>query len=75
MHFRKRYVAFLNELSRLAKTHDELTDTDVRERLHEAINYHFVWNKPMGVPDAARRILRRFPRFVRRGGAREKARS
>ncbi len=45
--FRKRYVAFLNELSKLAKTHDELTDTDVRERLHEVINYHFVWGKPM----------------------------
>ena len=47
MEFRKRYVAFLNELSKLAKTHDELTDTDVRERLHEVINYHFVWDKPM----------------------------
>ena len=45
--FRKRYVAFLNELSKLAKTHDELTDTDVRERLHEVINYHFIWGKPM----------------------------
>jgi hypothetical protein len=29
--FRERYVEFLNELSKLAKTHDELTDTDVRE--------------------------------------------
>ena len=47
MEFRKRYVAFLNELSELAKTHDELTDNDVRERLHEVINYHFVWDKPM----------------------------
>ena len=45
--FRKRYIAFLNDLSRLAKRHDELTDTDVRERLHEVINYHFVWGKPM----------------------------
>ncbi len=45
--FRKRYVEFLNELSKLAKAHDELTDTDVRERLHEVINYHFVWGKPM----------------------------
>ena len=33
--FRKRYVAFLDELSKLAKKHDELTDTDVRERLPE----------------------------------------
>jgi len=47
MDFRKRYVAFLHDLSKLAKTHDELTDTDVRERLHEVINYHFVWDKPM----------------------------
>ena len=45
--FRKRYIAFLNELSRLAKAHDELTDTDVRERLYEVINYHFVWGKAM----------------------------
>jgi hypothetical protein len=45
--FRKRYVAFLNELSKLAKLHDELTDTDVRERLHEVLSYHFVWDKPM----------------------------
>ncbi len=45
--FRKRYIAFLNELSKLARKHDELTDTEVRERLHEVINYHFVWSKPM----------------------------
>jgi hypothetical protein len=45
--FRKRYLAFLNELSSLAREHDELTDTDVRERLHEVIHYHFVWAKPM----------------------------
>ena len=45
--FQKRYVAFLNELSKLAKRHDELTDTDVRERMHEVINYHFTWGKPM----------------------------
>jgi hypothetical protein len=45
MSFRKRYVAFLAELEKIAKTHDELTDTDVRERLHSVINYYFVWNK------------------------------
>jgi hypothetical protein len=45
--FHKRYVSFLNELSKLAKKYDELSDTDVRERLHEVINYYFVWGKPM----------------------------
>jgi hypothetical protein len=45
--FRKRYVAFLNELSALAREHDELTDTDVRERLFEVLNWYFVWDKPV----------------------------
>jgi hypothetical protein len=47
MDFRKRYVDFLNELSKLSRKHGELTDTDVRERLNEVLNYHFVWGKPM----------------------------
>jgi hypothetical protein len=45
--FLKRYCQFLNELEQISKEHDELTDTDVRERLHEVINYYFIWEKPL----------------------------
>lgn len=45
MSFNKRYVAFLSQLEEIADGHDELTDTDVRERLHEVLNYYFVWGK------------------------------
>jgi hypothetical protein len=47
MVFRKRYIAYLNELAKLSRKHDELTDTDVRERLHEVINWCFIWGKPL----------------------------
>ena len=43
MDFLERYIQFLNELEEINLNHDELTDTDVRERLHEVINYYFVW--------------------------------
>ena len=45
--FRKRYVAYLNRLQAIARKHDELTDTDVRERLHEVIDYFVIWGKPL----------------------------
>jgi len=47
MDFRTRYIAFLDQLRTLAKSHDDLTDTDVRERLHQVINYFFIWGKPL----------------------------
>lgn len=47
MDFRKRYIGYLNELAKLSRKHDELTDTDVRERLHEVINWFFIWGKPI----------------------------
>ena len=47
MDFRKRYVGYLEQLAKIVRKHDELTDTDVRERLRDVINYHFVWGKPM----------------------------
>lgn len=65
MGFRERYVAYLNQLQSLARKHDEVTDTEVRERLHEVINYFFIWDKPLtGFPkrfamtsDSANRAL------------------
>lgn len=44
MTFKERYTLFLNQLEKIAQEHDELTDTDVRERLHEVINYYFIWD-------------------------------
>jgi hypothetical protein len=49
MIFLERYIQFLNELESISHNHDELTDTDVRERLREMINYYFVWGNPVGV--------------------------
>ena len=47
MDFDSVYTAFLNALEHIAEEHDELTDTDVRERLREVINYYFVWANPV----------------------------
>jgi len=47
MEFRKRYRAFLDGMRALSKQHDDLTDTEVRERLHEVVNYYFICGKPM----------------------------
>jgi hypothetical protein len=47
MSFLNRYKQFLTELEQIAEEHDELTDTDVRERLHEVINYYFIWGNPI----------------------------
>ncbi len=44
MKFVERYVQFLNELEEINQNHNELTDTDVRERLREVINYYFTWD-------------------------------
>jgi hypothetical protein len=55
MTFLKRYCQFLDELEKISEEHDELTDTDVRERLHEVINYYFIWEKPMA-PDFPKRF-------------------
>lgn len=43
MDFESIYAEFLNELEAIAADHHELTDTTVRERLREVINYYFVW--------------------------------
>lgn len=47
MDFDSIYTDYLNELEHIAAIHDELTDTDVRERLREVINYYFVWANPL----------------------------
>jgi hypothetical protein len=47
MTFIGRYIQFLTELEQIDRQHEGLTDTDVRERLHEVINYYFVWGKPI----------------------------
>ncbi len=44
MDFEAVYADFLNALESIAEQYDELTDTDVRERLREVIEYYFVWN-------------------------------
>lgn len=43
MDFESVYAEYLNALEAIAEHHHELTDTDVRERLREVINYYFVW--------------------------------
>lgn len=47
MEFLQHYQEFLNRLETISEKHDELTDTDVRERLHEVINWYFVWGNPL----------------------------
>ena len=42
----KTIAAFYQQLEDLTQEHEELSDTDVREALHETINYYFVWGKP-----------------------------
>lgn len=41
MKFLERYIQFLNELEKIDENYEGLTDTDVRERLREVINYYF----------------------------------
>lgn len=49
MSFLTRYTQFLTELEQIAEEHDELTDTDVRERLRAVINYYFVWQNSIEI--------------------------
>lgn len=42
---KSRVAEFYNELEPLSDEHIELTDTDVREAIHLALNYYFVWGK------------------------------
>lgn len=36
-------VALLEELERISHEHEEVTDTDVRESMHLALTWYFVW--------------------------------
>ncbi|NBI56419.1 hypothetical protein [Photobacterium alginatilyticum] len=45
MNFRAIYEKYLNTLENISNDHEETTDTDVRERLHEVINWYFIWGK------------------------------
>ena len=47
MKFLERYIQFLNEMESIEQNHEGVTDTDVRERLREIINYYFVWQNPI----------------------------
>lgn len=47
MSFLSQYKNFLNTLENISVDHDELTDTDVRERLHEVLNWYFIWDNPL----------------------------
>lgn len=38
-------VALLEEPERISHEHEELTDTDVRESMHLALNWYFVWGQ------------------------------
>lgn len=38
-------VELLEELERVARLHEEVTDTDVREALHAALTRGFVWGR------------------------------
>lgn len=38
---------FYRRLADISGEHEELTDTDVREHLHEALNHYFVWGNPI----------------------------
>jgi hypothetical protein len=40
---REAVKKFYTELEELSQTHEELTDTDVREAIHDALNFFFVW--------------------------------
>lgn len=53
MNFRGIYEKYLNTLENISDAHEEVTDTDVRERLHEVINWYFIWGKPVdsGFPE------------------------
>jgi hypothetical protein len=47
MSFLDCYKQFLSELEQISDEHDEVTDTDVRQRLRAVINYYFVWGLPI----------------------------
>ncbi len=47
MSFLVAFEKYLNQLEDIADENDELTDTDVRERLHEVINWYFIWGHPI----------------------------
>jgi hypothetical protein len=47
MSFLTTFEKYLNQLEDIADEHDELTDTDVRERLYEVINWYFIWGHPI----------------------------
>jgi hypothetical protein len=53
MKFIERYIQFLTELEQIDQNHEGLTDTDVRERMGEVINYYFIWGNPI-TPDIPR---------------------
>jgi hypothetical protein len=38
-------VALFERLEEIAAEHDEVTDTDVREAMHLALNWYFIWAK------------------------------
>ncbi|MFZ5476467.1 MAG: hypothetical protein ACOZNI_06780 [Myxococcota bacterium] len=62
--FRARYARFLDDLDAIASEHDELTDTDVRERLHAVLSWYFVHDRPLeGLP-------KKYAMFSARGDAR-----
>ena len=45
MAFSNVYTEYLNSLELIYQEHEELTDTDVRERLYVVINWYFIWGQ------------------------------
>lgn len=44
---REAVIRLYTQLGETSEEHSELADTDVREALHETLNYYFVWAKPI----------------------------
>jgi hypothetical protein len=43
MNLKHAVVALLEDLERISHSHDEVTDTDVRDSMHLALTWYFVW--------------------------------
>jgi hypothetical protein len=64
LNLEREVVAFLEELERIGREHEELTDTDVVESIHLALNWYFVWGQERA------RFPRGFSMFSAEGDAR-----
>jgi hypothetical protein len=70
---REAVSGLLTAFDQISETHEEILDTDVREAMHHALNYYFVWGhdrslKPrhyrMFTPDGNRLVAQAIERFL-----------